>query len=94
MLLPEFLITKSTDKNTDKKIRQCRMKSIITDKTSIKDVCIFCRSSKQMTSFLRLILVFCKSFNSSALKISKMIIEKKTSPLECWYLGCSYDRLY
>lgn len=48
MLLPEFLITKSTDK----KIRQCRMKSIITDKTSIKDVCIFLLELKTNDKFL------------------------------------------
>lgn len=51
MLLPEFLINKSTDKNIDKKIRQCRMKSIITDKTSIKDVCIFLLELKTNDKF-------------------------------------------
>lgn len=48
MLLPEFLITQSTDK----KIRQCRMKSIITDKTSIKDVCIVLLELKTNDKFL------------------------------------------
>lgn len=52
MLLPECLITKSTDKSTDKKkIRQCRMKSIITDKTSIKDFRIFLLELKTNDKF-------------------------------------------
>lgn len=48
---PNFLSPKAQTKTQTKKIRQCRMKSIITDKTSIKDVCIFLLELKTNDKF-------------------------------------------
>lgn len=74
MLLPECLITKSTDKKN--KTMSNEINYYWQNLYKRFSYCSAWAQNKWQV-FSRLILVFYKSFKSSALKISKMIIKKK-----------------